>query len=163
MNWEDKARLRARYNALVLGAGEQGFAGLGGAVDDSDPDGLFLSPRKRRARVLKRKRSADKTERSDLSAMLMPVLRIGTNPVRQSSNTIIGDDTNDGQEPRGVESMAAARTGIDTNSQGTKPGVKIEHVQGPEVIDDEDDDVVGCFIAELGRAAGTREDSFELD
>ena len=164
MNWGDKARLRMRYNALARDGGREGFAGPGGAVDDSDPDGLLMNPRKRRqARVLKRMRKADKGELSGLEAMLMPEWPVKGNPVRRSSTNTIENDTNDGRECRGVKSTAVARTGIDTNGQGPKPGVKNEDVQGSGVIGDEDDDVVGRFIAEVEGAAGTREDPVELD
>ena len=164
MNWGDKARLRFRYNALVRDHGMQGFAALGGAVDDSDPDGLLLNPRKRRqARVLKRMRRADKVERSDLRDMLRTVWGIDANPRQRSSSTTIGDDMSDIQEPRGIQSTAVSRTGIYTNDWSLMPKAKIEDVGGPEVIDDEDDDVVGQFIAEVEGAAGTREDPVELD
>ena len=164
MNWGDKAGLRVRYNALVRDDGMQGFAALGGAVDDSDPDGLLMNPRKRRrAGVLKRMRRADKGELGGLEAILLPEWRVQGNPVRRSSTSTIENDTNKGQERRGVKATAVARTGIDTDDQGPKPGVKNEHIEGPEVIDDDEDDVVGRSIAELGRAAGTREDPVELD
>ena len=164
MNWSDKKRLRGRYDALVRETGMRGFAGLGGTVYDSDPDGLLMNPRKRRrARVLKRMRRADKLERSDLRDTLRTVWGIEANPRQRSSSTTIGDDMSDTQEPRGIQSTAVSRTGIHTNGWSLMPKAKIEDVEGPEVIDDEDDDVVERFIAEVEGAAGTREDPVELD